>query len=68
MGHIDKLNHIIDGLDETLIVSITGLRQSGKTSLAQKFATQYQGSCKHFGSEDPRSLARFTEPKIAFEV
>lgn len=63
----DKLNHIKSGFDRSPIVSITGLRQSGKTTLAKHFASQYQGSCTHFDLEDPRSLARLSEPMTALE-
>jgi len=64
---IDKLNQIKSGFDRSPIVSITGLRQSGKTTLAKDFASQYQGSCTHFDLEDPRSLARLSEPMTALE-
>ena len=63
----DKLNQIKSGFDRSPIVSITGLRQSGKTTLAKDFASQYQGSCTHFDFEDPRSLARLSEPMSALE-
>jgi len=63
----DKLNQIKSGFDRSPIVSITGLRQSGKTTLAKDFSSQYQGSCTHFDLEDPRSLARLSEPMTALE-
>ncbi len=63
----DKLNQIKSGFDRSPIVSITGLRQSGKTTLAKDFASQYQGACTHFDLEDPRSLARLSEPMTALE-
>ena len=63
----DKLNHIKSCFDRSPIVSITGLRQSGKTTLAKDFASHYQGSCTHFDLEDPRSLARLSEPMTALE-
>ena len=63
----DKLKQIKSGFDRSPIVSITGLRQSGKTTLAKDFASQYQGSCTHFDLEDPRSLARLSEPMTALE-
>jgi predicted AAA+ superfamily ATPase len=63
----DKLNHIKDGFDRSPIVSITGLRQSVKTTLAKEFASHYQGACTHFDLEDPRSLARLSEPMTALE-
>ncbi len=63
----DKLNQIKSGFDRSPIVSITGLRQSGKTTLAKDFASQYQGTCTHFDLEDPRSIARLSEPMTALE-
>ncbi|MDA8991302.1 ATP-binding protein [Opitutales bacterium] len=63
----EKLNHIKSGFDRSPVVSITGLRQSGKTTLAKEFASQYQVACTHFDLEDPRSLARLSEPMTALE-
>ncbi len=40
----DKLNNIKSGFGRSPIVSITGLRQSGKTTLVKEFASHYQGS------------------------
>jgi len=40
----DKLNHIKSCFARSPIVSITRLRQSGKTTLAKEFASQWQGS------------------------
>jgi predicted AAA+ superfamily ATPase len=65
--HTDKLNQIKSGFDRSLIVSITGLRQSAKTTFAKEFASQYQGTCTHFDLEDPRSIARLSEPMTALE-
>ena len=60
--HTDKLNQIKSGFDRSPIVSITGLRQSAKTTLAKEFASQCQGTCTHFDLEDSRSIARLSEP------
>ena len=65
--HTDKLNQIKSGFDRSPIVSITGLRQSAKTTLAKEFASQYQVTCTHFDLEDPRSIARLSEPMTALE-
>ncbi len=65
--HTDKFNHIKCGFNRSPNVSITGLRQSGKTISAKEFASQYQGSCTHFDLEDPRSIARLSEPMTALE-
>jgi len=63
----DKLKAIRDGFDRASIVSITGLRQSGKTTIAKEFASKFNGKSTHFDLEDPRSLARITEPMTALE-
>ena len=65
--HTDKLNQIKSGFDRSPIVSMIGLRQSGKTTLAKEFASQYQGTCTHFDLEDPGSIARLSEPMTALE-
>ena len=40
----DKLYHITSGFGRSPIMSITRLRQSGKTTLFKEFASHYQGS------------------------
>ena len=65
--HTDKLNQIKSGFDRSLIVSITGLRKSAKTTFAKEFASQYKGTCTHFDLEDPGSIARLSEPMTALE-
>tara|TARA_B100001093_G_scaffold404246_1_gene392350 strand:+ start:190 stop:480 length:291 start_codon:yes stop_codon:yes gene_type:complete len=55
------------GCNRSPIVSIAGLRQSGKTISAKEFASQHQGSCTHFDLEDPRSIARLSETMTALE-
>ena len=62
-----KLKEIKNGFDRSPIVSITGLRQSGKTTIAKEFASKFSGKSTHFDLEDPRSLARLTEPMTALE-
>jgi len=63
----NKLKAIRDGFDRASIVSITGLRQSGKTTIAKQFASKFSEKSTHFDLEDPRSLARLTEPMTALE-
>ena len=63
----NKLRAIQDGFDRSSIVSITGLRQSGKTTIAKEFTSKFSGKSNHFDLEDPRSLARLTEPMTALE-
>ena len=63
----NKLKAIRDSFDRASIVSITGLRQSGKTTIAKEFASKFSGKSTYFDLEDPRSLARVTEPMTALE-
>ena len=67
IGRPNKLKAIRDGFDRAFIVSITGLRQSGKTTIAKEFASKFSGKSTHFDLEDPRSLARLKEPMTALE-
>ena len=61
----DKLNKIEQGFARASIVSITGLRQSGKTTLAKEYAGTCGEQSVHFDLEDPRSLSRFAEPILS---
>ena len=63
----DKLNKIEQGFARASIVSITGLRQSGKTTLAKEYAGTCGEQSVHFDLEDPRSFSRFAEPMTALE-
>jgi predicted AAA+ superfamily ATPase len=51
-------------LDRSVVVVMTGPRQSGKTTLAREFVDA--GSANYFDLEDPLSLARLEEPMTAF--
>ena len=53
------LKAIQDGFDRTSIVSITGLRQSGKTTIAKEFASKFTGKSTHFDLEDPPFTCTF---------
>ena len=55
----NKLKAIQVGFYRASIVSITGLRQSGKTTIAKEFASKFSGKSTHFDLEEPRSLALF---------
>src|SRR5438045_2599687 len=50
-------------LRRSRIVAILGPRQCGKTTLARQFVAA--DSRNYFDLEDPRSLARLTEPDLA---
>ncbi|TVR53722.1 MAG: ATP-binding protein [Puniceicoccaceae bacterium] len=63
-----KLGAIDAGFSRAPIVSITGLRQCGKTTLARAYAADQNGPVHYFDLEDPRSLARLREPMLALET
>jgi predicted AAA+ superfamily ATPase len=65
---IDKLKAIETGFSRTKIVSITGLRQCGKTTLARTYAAQQNTPVHYFDLEDPRSLGRLSEPMLSLET
>ena len=50
-------------LKRSRIVAILGPRQSGKTTLARQFVPA--SSLNYFDLEDPRGLARLSEPDVA---
>lgn len=50
-------------LRRSRVVALLGARQCGKTTLARQFVPS--DSLNYFDLEDPRSLARLTEPDIA---
>jgi predicted AAA+ superfamily ATPase len=52
-------------LERAPVVVLTGPRQSGKTTLAREFLAA--DSPNYFDLEDPASLARLDEPRIALE-
>lgn len=63
----EKLRAIDTGFTRAPIVSITGLRQCGKTTLARTYAAQQSFPVHYFDLEDPRSLARLEQPMLALE-
>ena len=68
MIHRERKQRAIDrGFLRAPIVSITGLRQCGKTTLARSYAERQSGKVHYFDLEDPRSLARLREPMLALE-
>ena len=62
-----KLRAIDAGFLRAPIVSITGLRQCGKTTLARSYAPGRAEPVHYFDLEDPRSEARLREPMLALE-
>jgi predicted AAA+ superfamily ATPase len=47
------------------VVALLGARQVGKTTLARTIAGRFRGRASFFDLEDPRDLARLTEPMLA---
>ena len=47
------------------VVGLLGARQVGKTILARQLASTWTRSVAHFDLEDPDTLARLNEPKLA---
>ena len=46
------------------VVGILGARQVGKTTLARSLAKRWEGAVSFFDLEDPRNLARLSEPEL----
>ncbi|MBM3494348.1 MAG: ATP-binding protein [Armatimonadetes bacterium] len=49
------------------VVGIVGARQVGKTTLSKQVADSYKGPTARFDLEDPRDLARLSDPMLALE-
>ncbi len=62
--HLHKLKSLLKSYP---IVGMIGPRQIGKTTLARQLAKQHKGPTTHFDLEDPRDLARLTDPALALE-
>jgi predicted AAA+ superfamily ATPase len=54
-----------EALERSRVVGLIGPRQCGKTTLAREFVEQ--DAVNYFDLEDPSSLARLEEPKLALE-
>ncbi len=70
MSHIqraDYLQRIRSGIESSRIVALLGPRQCGKTTLAKEFASHATTPTTFFDLENPRDLARLSEPLIALE-
>ncbi|MBN1420122.1 MAG: ATP-binding protein [Planctomycetes bacterium] len=61
-----KERAIVEGLlSRHRAVAIVGARQVGKTTLANEVAARFRGSATVFDLEDPRDLARLSDPMLA---
>jgi hypothetical protein len=61
------LGHVVDLLSNFPVVGITGARQVGKTTLARQLASGERDRATVFDLEDPRDLARLTDPTLAIQ-
>ncbi len=52
-------------LRQAPVVALLGPRQVGKTTLARQVAATHRGATTAFDLEDPRDLARLTDPMLA---
>lgn len=62
-----KIQAIEKGFQRAPVVSITGLRQCGKTTLALHYAKEHKGPVERFDLEDPHAVARLAAPKTTLE-
>ncbi|MFO7653193.1 MAG: ATP-binding protein [Candidatus Krumholzibacteriia bacterium] len=61
------LQEIRRRLELAPVVAIIGARQVGKTTLAGMIADGFAGDVTRFDLEDPKDLARLSEPQLALE-
>jgi hypothetical protein len=67
---IERTRHrtrILQLLENEPVVGILGARQVGKTTLARQVEADRGGEVHHLDLEDPDTLARLQEPKLALE-
>lgn len=60
--HLDRLQQL---LRRSRVVALLGARQVGKTTLARALAAGYPGRSAFFDLEDPRDIARLSDPMLA---
>ncbi len=61
------LGQVVDLLERFPVVGIVGARQVGKTTLARQLAAGDHDPVTLFDLEDPRDLARLTDPTLAIK-
>lgn len=62
---VKRLSEIKDAVGRSRVVGLIGPRQCGKTTLARELVEH--DSLNYFDLEDPASLARLDDPKLALE-
>ena len=60
--HLEQVQRL---LRHHRVVALLGARQVGKTTLARTLAGRYAGSTAFFDLEDPRDIARLSDPMLA---
>ena len=65
LARVGRLADLHAALKRSRVVALVGPRQVGKTTLAQSILPA--GSAAYFDLEDPRALARLSEPMTALE-
>lgn len=66
--NVSRANHVSVVqrlLRRSPVVALLGPRQVGKTTLARQVAAAHGGPTTHFDLEDPRDVARLTDPMLA---
>ena len=66
-GRAVELREIRTRLRTSPVVAILGPRQIGKTTLAREIARTWQGPTTTFDLEDPRDIARLSDPTTVLE-
>jgi predicted AAA+ superfamily ATPase len=64
IGHVAALQRLLKSFP---VVAIVGARQIGKTTLARMLASRRKGRVLRFDLEDPRDLARLSDPMLTLE-
>lgn len=67
---IERTEHLLrlrTLLDQFPVVGLIGARQVGKTTLAQTYASGFEGEVTRFDLENPRHLGRLEDPLFALE-
>jgi predicted AAA+ superfamily ATPase len=60
--HLEQVQRL---LRQHRVVALLGARQVGKTTLARRLARSYAGPTAFFDLEDPRDVARLSDPMLA---
>lgn len=64
LQHLKKITALLKSYP---VVAIIGPRQIGKTTIARQIVKRQKGPATHFDLEDPRDLARLSDPVFALE-